>query len=75
MGILESVFRDVTGIAEEIRFVDDRYDNHYIFAKGDHYFVFKNNYNKYVNYFKNTFQHGGVSLEEMIIPFIVLNPR
>jgi DNA-binding response OmpR family regulator len=50
-------------------------NNHYIFAKGDHYFVFKNNYNKYVNYFKNTFQHGGVSLEEMIIPFIVLNPR
>ena len=47
----------------------------YIFAKGDHYFVFKNNYNKYVNFFKNTFQHGGVSLEEMIIPFIVLNPR
>ena len=32
MGILESVFRDVTGIAEEIRFVDDRYDSHYIFA-------------------------------------------
>ena len=50
-------------------------NNHYIFAKGDYYFVFKNNYNKYVNYFKNTFQHGGVSLEEMIIPFIVLNPR
>ena len=50
-------------------------NSRYIFAKGDHYFVFKNNYNKYVNFFKNTFQHGGVSLEEMIIPFIVLNPR
>jgi DNA-binding response OmpR family regulator len=50
-------------------------NNRYIFAKDDHYFVFKNNYNKYANYFKNTFQHGGVSLEEMIIPFIVLNPR
>tara|TARA_B110000285_G_C15110497_1_gene610757 strand:- start:119 stop:1666 length:1548 start_codon:yes stop_codon:yes gene_type:complete len=50
-------------------------NSRYIFAKGDHYFVYKNNYNQYVNFFKNTFQHGGVSLEEIIIPFIVLNPR
>jgi hypothetical protein len=40
----------------------------FIFAKDDHYFVYPNNYNYYVNFFKNTFQHGGVSLEEMIIP-------
>lgn len=43
----------------------------FIFAKGDNFFAYPNNYNYYVNYFKNTFQHGGISLEEMIIPFAV----
>lgn len=47
----------------------------FIFAREDHFFAYPNNYNYYVNYFKNTFQHGGISLEEMIIPFIALNPR
>jgi DNA-binding response OmpR family regulator len=47
----------------------------YIFAKEDYYFIYKNNYNHYVNFFNNTFQHGGVSLEEMIVPFVVLRPR
>ncbi|MDA9144274.1 bifunctional response regulator/alkaline phosphatase family protein [Flavobacteriaceae bacterium] len=47
----------------------------YIFAEEDYYFVYKNNYNHFVNFFKNTFQHGGVSMEEMIIPFVVLKPR
>lgn len=44
----------------------------FIFAKEDNFFAYPNNYNYYVNYYKNTFQHGGVSLEEMIVPFIVL---
>ena len=47
----------------------------YIFAKGDLFFAYPNNYSHYVNYFRNTYQHGGVSLEEMIIPFVVLNPK
>ncbi|MCJ7466072.1 MAG: PglZ domain-containing protein [Maribacter sp.] len=47
----------------------------YIFAKNDLFFAYPNNYNHYVSYYRNTYQHGGVSLEEMIIPFIVLNPR
>lgn len=47
----------------------------FIFAKGDMFFAYPNNYNYYVNYFKNTYQHGGVSMEEMIIPFVVLSPR
>lgn len=42
----------------------------YIFAKEDMFFVYPNNYNHYVNYFKNTFQHGGLSLEEVIVPVI-----
>ena len=47
----------------------------YIFAKKDTYFVYKNNFNHYAKLFDDTFQHGGVSLEEMIIPFVVLTPR
>ncbi|MFB9057683.1 PglZ domain-containing protein [Mariniflexile ostreae] len=47
----------------------------FIFAKSDLFFAYPNNYNHYVSYFRNTYQHGGVSLEEMIIPFVVLNPR
>ncbi len=42
----------------------------FIFAKEDSYFVYQNNYNQFVNYFNETFQHGGISLEEMIIPFV-----
>lgn len=47
----------------------------YIFAKEDNFFAYPNNYNYYVNYYKNTFQHGGVSLEEMLIPFVYLKSR
>lgn len=47
----------------------------YIFAKNDLFFAYPNNYNHYVSYYRNTYQHGGVSLEEMIIPFVVLEPR
>ncbi len=42
----------------------------FIFAKEDGFLCYPNNYNHYVNYYRNTFQHGGVSLEEMIIPVI-----
>ncbi len=42
----------------------------YIFAKGDTFLCYPSNYNHYVNYYKNTFQHGGISLEEMIVPVI-----
>jgi CheY-like chemotaxis protein len=40
----------------------------FIFAKEDSYFVYQNNYNQFVNYYNESFQHGGISLEEMIIP-------
>jgi DNA-binding response OmpR family regulator len=41
----------------------------YIFAKNDTYFVYQNNYNHFANFFANSFQHGGISLEEMLIPY------
>jgi len=47
----------------------------YVFAKEDIYFVYPNNYNYYANYFKNTFQHGGISLEEVIIPCVHLTNK
>lgn len=47
----------------------------FIFAKSDLFFAYPNNYNHYVSYYRNTYQHGGVSLEEMIIPFSVLSPK
>ena len=47
----------------------------YVFAYGDAFFAYPNNYNYYVSYYKDTFQHGGISMEEMLIPLITLTPR
>lgn len=47
----------------------------YVFAKEDKYFVYPNNYAQFVNYYKNTFQHGGVSMEEILIPFVALSAK
>jgi len=47
----------------------------FIFAKQDLFFAYPNNYNYYVSYYRNTFQHGGISLEEMIIPYITLSAK
>ena len=47
----------------------------YIFAKEDGFLCYPNNYNYYVNYYRNTFQHGGVSLEEMIVPVIKMQSK
>jgi CheY-like chemotaxis protein len=47
----------------------------YVFAIEDQFFAYPNNYNYYVNFYKDTFQHGGVSMEEMIIPYILLTSK
>jgi hypothetical protein len=47
----------------------------YVFATGNDFFAYPNNYNHYVKYYKDTFQHGGVSLQEMIIPVISLKSK
>jgi hypothetical protein len=47
----------------------------YVFATEDQFFAYPNNFNYYVNFYKDTFQHGGVSMEEMIIPIIFLNSK
>ena len=47
----------------------------YVFAQGNQFFAYPNNYNYYVQYYRDTFQHGGISMEEMIIPLVTLKPR
>ena len=51
------------------------FDSSFIFRKNDNYFVYQNNYNHYANHFRDSFQHGGISMEEMIIPFVTLLPK
>lgn len=47
----------------------------YVFATGDAFFAYPNNYNYYVSYYKDTFQHGGISMEEMIVPLVTMRAR
>ncbi len=49
--------------------------SNYVFCRNDDFFAYPNNYNYYVNYYRNTFQHGGISMEEVLVPFITLKPR
>jgi hypothetical protein len=47
----------------------------YIIAKEDYYFVYPTNYHKYLAYYRDSFQHGGISMEEMILPVVHLQPK
>ena len=47
----------------------------YIIAKDNTFFVYNNDYHKFVSMYKNTFQHGGISMDEMIVPLISLNKK
>jgi CheY-like chemotaxis protein len=47
----------------------------FIFAREDQFFAYPNNYNYYVGYYRDTFQHGGISMEECLIPLVVLKPK
>ena len=47
----------------------------YIFAMNGDFFAYPNNYNYYVQYYKDTFQHGGISMEEMLVPIITMQPK
>lgn len=50
-------------------------NTNYIIAKDDNYFVYPTNYHYYLNYYADSFQHGGISLEEMVLPIVTLEPR
>ena len=47
----------------------------YIFCTGSDFFAYPNNFNYYAQFYRNTFQHGGISLEEMLIPIVTLEPK
>lgn len=47
----------------------------FVFAREQDFFVYPNNYNHFVNYYSDTFQHGGISLEELLIPYVVMKAR
>lgn len=57
----------------EIHLPKSHISSTYIFAMNNDFLVYPNNYNQYVNYYRNTFQHGGISLEEMLVPVSILN--
>ena len=60
---------------EDIQLPSIHMSSSFVFAKEDYFFAYPNNYNHYVKYYKNTYQHGGISLEEMIIPCIIMEPK
>jgi CheY-like chemotaxis protein len=53
----------------------DSISSEFVFCKNNDFFAYPNNFNYYVNYFKNTFQHGGISLEEILIPYVEMSPK
>ena len=60
---------------QDVRLPKSKMSAEYVFARETDYFVYPNNYNHFVKYYKNTYQHGGVSLEEVIIPCAIYNPK
>jgi hypothetical protein len=47
----------------------------YAFCRQNDFFAYPNNYNHYVNYYKDTFQHGGISMEEVMVPVVVMRNK
>lgn len=60
---------------EEIQLPKSNITSTYVFAYNRDFFVYPHNSNQFVRYYRGTFQHGGISMEEMIVPYIVLEPK
>lgn len=60
---------------EDIQLPSGNLTSSYIFAYNRDFLVYNNDANKFIRYYKNTFQHGGISMEEMIVPYVVLKPK
>jgi len=59
----------------DVRLPGGKMSSEYVFALENDFFVYPNNYNHFVKYYQNTFQHGGISLEEILIPYIELDAK
>jgi hypothetical protein len=46
-----------------------------VFCTGDDFFAYPNNFNHYAQFYRNTFQHGGITMEEMLVPIVTLEPK
>ena len=60
---------------EDIQLPSINLSSSYIFAYNTDFLVYNNDANRHIRYYRNTFQHGGISMEEMIVPYIVLKPK
>ena len=60
---------------EDIQLPRTNLSSSYIFAYNSDFLVYNNDANKFIRYYRNTFQHGGISMEEMLVPYIVLKPK
>lgn len=60
---------------EDVQLPSGRLTSSYIFAYNRDFLVYNNDANRYIRYYKNTFQHGGISMEEMIVPYVVLKAK
>ena len=63
------------GKPEDARLPKGQNMSEFVFAKELDFFVYPNNYNHFVKYYNNTFQHGGISLEEVLIPYVELTAK
>ena len=61
--------------AERIGLPKSHVSSTFVFAKDDHFFAYPNNFNHYVRHYKDTFQHGGISMEEILIPLVILGKK
>ena len=61
--------------AEQIGLPKSHMSSTFAFAKDDHFFAYPNNYNHYARHYKDTFQHGGISMEEILIPLVVMSTK
>ncbi len=60
---------------EEVQLPSSNLTSSYIFAYDHDFLVYNNDANRHIRYYRDTFQHGGISMEEMIVPYIVLQPK
>ncbi|MBR5807268.1 MAG: response regulator [Alistipes sp.] len=60
---------------EEVQLPASNLTSSYIFAYNNDFLVYNNDANRHIRYYRDTFQHGGISMEEMIVPYIVLSPK